>query len=111
MLETLPLTNTSEDSWLLIVALWRHQDSDRLSYDFVVLITENPFSALVPAHNNTVEVFTDNRIIGRLNDGSQPLPALFCNLPVAGVLKDSDRACGETLLIVESLDGYADVYL
>src|SRR5215831_8024427 len=111
MVETLPLTDTREKCGFFIIALGRHQDSARLSYDFGFLITKNPFSALVPAHNNTVEVFTDNRIIGRLNDGTQPLTALVCNLPVAGVLKDSDRACGETLLIVKSLDGYADVYL
>src|SRR5262245_2189142 len=100
MVETLSVTDTRENSLLFIVALGWHQHSDWLAHDFVFLITENPFSALVPAQNNTVEVFTDNRIIGRLNDGTQPLTALLCDLPVAGVLKDRDRACGETLLIV-----------
>src|SRR5262245_24733192 len=100
MVETLPLTNTSENSRLFIIALWRHQHSDRLSYDFLFLITKNPFSAFVPARNNAVEVFADNRIIGRVNDRTQPLTAFLNDLPVAGVLKDRDRACGETLLIV-----------
>src|SRR5215510_10784856 len=100
MVETLSLTDTRENSRFFIVALGWHQHSDWLSHDFVFLITENPFSALVPAHNNTVEVFADNRVIGRLNDGTQPLTALLCNFPVAGVLKDSDRACDETLVIL-----------
>src|SRR5204863_8986181 len=66
-----PISDPLQDSFLFIQALGRNEDRDGPAHDFIRAVTENAFRALVPTGNNAVQVLADNRIVRRLDDGSQ----------------------------------------
>ena len=62
-----------KDTRLLIVALRRNEEGDRFADHLFSRVAKEPLRGLVPAGNEAVEVFTDDCVFGRLDDGGQPL--------------------------------------
>ena len=67
----------------------RHQHRDGLPYDFVGLVAEHPLGALVPAHDDAVQVLTDDGVIGRIHDRRQELDAALHTCAFGDVKEDA----------------------
>jgi hypothetical protein len=77
MLDALPGAQTAEDLAFLILELRRDDDGNRLSDGFVGGKSENAFCSGVPAGDDAVEVFGDDGVVGRLDDGRKPVLRLL----------------------------------
>src|SRR5256885_2271705 len=63
--------NSFEDVRLFVQAIQRDQHGDRLAENFFSSVTKDALGAFVPASNHAVEVFADDGVIGRFDDGRQ----------------------------------------
>ena len=53
--------------------LEREDQRDRLADGFGLGVAEHPLGGGIPRHDHAVQVFADDRIVGRLHDGGEPL--------------------------------------
>src|SRR5690348_5644482 len=68
MVDALAATETAEDHVLLVQAVRRVDEGDRVSGRFGGGIAEDCFRAAVPAGDNPVEVLADDGVIGGFDD-------------------------------------------
>ena len=100
MIDALAAPDASENDWLLILQLLWDDDGDRFADDLRRRITEQPSGTRIPADDDAVEVFADDRIVGRFDDVRE-LPARLFTLPLLGkVEKRRDPAADVAVRIV-----------
>ena len=106
VIDALTAPYAREDAGLLVVSLSRNQNRDRFADSFFGGIAKQPLRALIPTHNDAVQIFADNGVIRRLDDGGQSLTGLFGLLQLGDILKYVDRAAAATVHIVQGIDVY-----
>ena len=100
MIDALAAPDASENDWLLVLQILRDDDGDRFADDLLRRITEQPSGARIPADDDAVEVFADDRIVGQFDDARE-LPARLFALPLLGdVEKRRDPAADVAVRIV-----------
>src|SRR5689334_15948683 len=85
MIDPLSPFEARENSRDLVEAFRSGDCGDVLPHNLFRRIAEDAFSPTVPAPNDPIQVFADDGIVRRLNDGGQPFlqfrgPSLFCNI-------------------------------
>lgn len=60
-----------QDFWLFIQAIGRKQNGDRPSDHFLGRVSEDSFRRLVPAMHDAIEIFADDSVIRRSDDGGK----------------------------------------
>ena len=76
MFDRLSAPDPFENAQLFVVPARWNQSRDRFSNNFFGLVAEETFGPVIPARDYSVEVFADDRVGGRFNDGGQA-PARF----------------------------------
>ena len=71
MLHALAAFEAIQDLRFFIEAIRRKKNGDRLADHLLGGVAEYPLGGLVPASDDAVQVFADNRVIGRSNDGGK----------------------------------------
>jgi hypothetical protein len=66
---------------LFVHAIPRDQDGHRLADGFLGRIAEHPLGAAIPGLDDAVEILADNGVVGRLDDGREPLREIQEMLP------------------------------
>ena len=100
MIDALAAPDASENDWLLVLQILRDDDGDRFADDLLRRITEQPSGAGIPADDDAIEVFADDRIVGQFDDARE-LPARLFTLPLLGdVEKRRDPAADIAVRIV-----------
>src|SRR5204863_4119141 len=74
MVDALTAPNAVEYGGLLVVALGRYENGHGLANDLFALVAEEPLRRAVPAGDDAIEILADDRIVGGLHYGGQPLP-------------------------------------
>src|SRR5580693_7047031 len=77
---------------MLVKAVRRIQDRDRLADGFERCMVEELLGCTIPTDDNTVEVLTYDRVVGRVDDRSEPGPLFF----VVSTLADIDESDHDT---------------
>src|SRR5689334_15386762 len=74
-----PLTpsDARQYSTLFVLPVLRNDDCDRLTYGFFASVAEDALRTFVPASDNAVEIFANNRVVTRLNNRRQKTQLLF----------------------------------
>ena len=106
MIDALTAPYALKNAGLLILAIGRNQNGDRLTHDLLSRIAKQPLRALIPTPNDAIQIFADNGVIRRLDDGGQSLTGLFGLLQLGDILKYVDRAAAATVHIVQGIDVY-----
>ena len=65
----LPSADTFEDAAFLFESLWRNQQGDGLTHRFLGSVTKQAFCAAIPTGDDAIDVFTDDCVIGRRDNG------------------------------------------
>src|SRR5690606_36529349 len=68
VVDALPATYLGEDARLLRLAVRRQQDGDRPADHLVGAIAEQALGALVPTHDDAVEILADDGVVGGFNN-------------------------------------------
>ena len=82
---------------LFVITIRRNNDRDRFLDRFFRRVTEETFRPGIPTGNDSVEVFANNRVAGRLNDRRQ-LPARFF---AAFAIRDVAQIGGKNRRVVD----------
>jgi hypothetical protein len=69
MVDALAALNALKNDWFFILAVGRDQDGDGFPEQFFGRIAEKAFRPLIPASDDAVEVFAEDRVVRRVNDG------------------------------------------
>jgi hypothetical protein len=77
VIDPLAALNARQYSRLLVDALRRDQDGHRLAGGFLGRIAEHALGAAIPGLDDAVEILADNGVVGRLDDGREPLREKF----------------------------------
>src|SRR5262245_30881299 len=93
--------NALQDRPFLVLAIWRDQNQDRFANNFLGPIAKYAFRALVPALDDAVEVFTYDGVIGRFDNGYEPLSAILGFLALSDVAGDAKQFCGNSLGVTQ----------
>jgi hypothetical protein len=72
MIDPFAPSDSLEDLGFLVVALSGNEDGHRTPDSFLRRISENPLGPAVPARNDPIQVFTNYRIVGRIDDRGEP---------------------------------------
>ena len=76
MVGALAAADALKDTRLLVMSVGGNDGRDRLADDLFREVPEQPFRALVPGGDHTIEVLADDRVVRRFNDRDQsPLHA------------------------------------
>ena len=75
--DALAAPNALKNSWLLIVAIRWNQKANRLTDRLFSRVPKEPLRAMVPAGNDSVEVFADDGVFRRFNNSGQLPAGLF----------------------------------
>ncbi len=67
-----PAPDAPEDLGLLIVAVGGDEHHDRSAHRLRRRVPEEPFRALVPTGDDPIQVFADDGVVRRLDDGGEP---------------------------------------
>ena len=73
MVDALTAPDAVEYAGLLVVALGRYEDGHGLANDLIGFVAEEPLRRAVPAGDDAIEILADDRVVGRLHYGGQPL--------------------------------------
>ena len=73
MVDALAAPDLLENPRLFVQMIVRDQERDRLADHFLGGVAEQALGADVPAHDGPVQVLADDRVVGRFDDGSEPL--------------------------------------
>lgn len=68
--DQLPRTDAGENIVFFLLPILGNQAADRLADHFIRRKSENPLRSRIPADDPAIEILRDNRIVGRLNQGS-----------------------------------------
>src|SRR5580704_12093624 len=71
MIDVLAALDASQDLSLFVMQFGRNNDGDRLSNRFLGSKAEDTFGAGVPAGYKSIQIFGNDSVIGRLNNGSK----------------------------------------
>src|SRR5215213_1365597 len=63
---------------------------NRLTNHFFRIKSIEPFGSGVPAGNDSIEIFSNDRIVGVFHDCSQTLGVFLCASRLGGIAKDED---------------------
>ena len=74
------------------MALGRHEHRDVLADDLLGGVAEDPLGPLVPARDDAVEGLRDDDVVGRLDDGREPLVQQLGPPLLRDVAEDEDDA-------------------
>jgi len=85
MINTLPSSEGRENISLFAKAVWRDNQSNMLADRFVGGVSKNSFCSFVPMDDSAIEVFSDNGILRRFNDGSEAGLCLLGTLALANI--------------------------
>src|SRR6202012_3865592 len=64
--------------------------SDVLADGFVGCIAKQPFRAFVPTGDDTIQILADNRVIGRIHNGSEQASGAFSSVANGNVAGDTE---------------------
>ena len=78
----------SEDLIFFVMELFWNKTQNRLSHHLLRGVAEHADCALVPRSNNSVEILTNNGIVGSIDDRRQLKPALIIILKVGNVSRN-----------------------
>src|SRR5687768_8968673 len=92
MIDTFAPANAAENAGFFVGALGRDENGDVLADGFVGSIAKDAFGAAVPTGNDAVKVFADDRVVGELDDGREPVPKFSFAFLDRDVAKDHDEA-------------------
>ena len=70
MCDALAPAQPRDEVYLLIHSVGRKEHCDRLAYRLIDGIAKEAFRTRIPALNDAIKIFCDNRIVGSLDDGS-----------------------------------------
>jgi len=73
VIDGLAAPDARQYSRLFVHAIPRDQDGHRLADGFLGRIAEHPLGAAIPGLDDAVEILADNGVVGRLDDGREPL--------------------------------------
>jgi len=85
MINTLPSSEGRENISLFAKAVWRDNQSNMLADRFVGGVSKNSLCSFVPMDDSAIEVFSDNGILRRFNDGSEAGLCLLGTLALANI--------------------------
>jgi len=88
MVDALTALNAVENLGCLAKAVGRIQDRGRLSDGFGRCMAEELLGCAIPTNDDTVEIITYDRVVGRVDDRSEPRPLFF----VVSTLADIDES-------------------
>src|ERR1700730_16840532 len=80
MFESLATPDTRQYLLFLISPIWWNQPHDRRPDHFLGFISENAFRPVIPAGDDTVQVLSDDSIVGRGHDGCQLASSHFSKM-------------------------------
>src|SRR6267378_7793868 len=69
MVDALSCPNLCKDRLFLVMQFLRDESKDGRAQDLFAGIAEDPSRRLIPTRDLSCEIFTQNGVIGRLNDG------------------------------------------
>jgi hypothetical protein len=72
VVDALTAPDVSQDQILFILPLWWNDDCHRFSNNLFCAVAKKSLRALVPAHDDAIDVLAYYRIITGLDDGSEP---------------------------------------
>src|SRR5579884_1918865 len=90
MIDALSPPQSREDLRLLIQAIWRNEHGDRFAHGFFRRVAEHPLRAFVPAHDDAVQIFADDRIVGGVDDGAQQQGRAFGSPAVRDIARNGE---------------------
>jgi hypothetical protein len=76
MIDTLARVDLRQNHRLFIESIWRNQNRDRLTDHLFGQISKQARRPAIPGLNDSLEVLADNRIVGSIDNGSQPVSSV-----------------------------------
>jgi hypothetical protein len=73
VVDALALPDPPEDGRLLVQMIRRDENRDGLADGLVGGVAEDALGPLVPAHDDAFERLADDGVVGRLDDGREPV--------------------------------------
>jgi hypothetical protein len=73
VIDTLPGTNFAQNEVFFVVQVRGNEAEDGLADDLARFIAKNAAGSLVPTADDAIEIFADNRVIGRSDDCSKEI--------------------------------------
>ena len=92
VIDVLTTPDLCKDLELLVRALLRDQDSDRLPDNFFGVVAEEPFCRPIVGSDDAVKIFTQDRIFGRFYDRNQALLVGLYTFALGNVRQHVDGA-------------------
>src|SRR5437879_848137 len=92
MLDPLASPEPPKDHGFLVPKMGRNYKDDMLANSFFSGVTKHPYGALIPASDNPIETFTDDRIVRGIHNGSQCTVCSLCVLSFTDVEQHVDAA-------------------
>src|ERR1700674_4916742 len=86
MFDALAGSQPLQDHSFFILQLGRDEDRNRLPYYFFRCVSEDALGAAVPAGDDSVQIFGNDRVVGRFHDGRKLGQRLLSGLPISNVL-------------------------
>src|SRR5690242_3196151 len=74
MVDTFALAEPRQDVRLFALSIRRNQNGHRPADDFIRSVTKHPLRAVVPAPDDSIQVFADNRVVRRFYNRRQVPP-------------------------------------
>ena len=90
MIAVFAAPDAGEDLPFLFLAIRWNQSHDRCADHFVVSVSEDALRPEIPTGDDTVQILSNNRIVGRGDDGCKLASSDFGQMAVSGVAKGPD---------------------
>ena len=118
MVDALATPKLLHDPGQLVRAVFRDEDRDRPAHDLFGRVAVDPLRSFVPAGDDSVERFSDDRVVGRVDDRRQVLGgprAFFRRLGLRGhtgtvchgFVTAGDRSLGRRCTATATSEPYA----
>src|SRR5205085_9944284 len=91
MLDGNTALDSTDNYCFFVVQVQRNQRQDGFSDYFFSRVAENLLRPFVPARNYSLQIFADNSVVRRFDDGSEMRRRFFYCLALGNVAGDGDK--------------------